>query len=156
MASRKRSSSMASSEVECISDVVAVSSNANLQGVVTVSPMRKGKGTSYFDGMIADGKGSLRLYGFDSNVRRRLLETMESGKGGGVVLKHCEIKRAKHGGDLEVIITGLHSNISFPYLAVYSHMHQYGTCYILYLVDYKLSQLAFVVVLGACIKIHRG
>ena len=56
MASRKQSSSMASCEAECISDVLAVSSNANLQGVVSVSLMRKGKGISYFDGTTADVK----------------------------------------------------------------------------------------------------
>ena len=41
--------------------------------VVTVSPMRKGgkSGTPYFDGTITDEKGTLRLYGFDSNMQRK-------------------------------------------------------------------------------------
>ena len=106
-----------SKEAECFHDIsdVSTSSNASLRGVVTVSPMHKGDSTyhpcvreenllytPYFDGTIADDKGTLRLYGFDSNVQRKLFEAVESSEGKGVMLKHCEVKRGKHGGNFEV------------------------------------------------------
>ena len=104
MAGSKRCFS--SKEAECFHDIsdVSTSSNASLQGVVTVSPMRKGgkSATPYFDGTIADEKGTLRLYDFDSNVQRKLFEAVESSEGKGVMLKHCEVKRGKHGDDFEV------------------------------------------------------
>ena len=83
-----RNHSSTSCKAECFQDVsvVAGSSNANIHDVVTVSPMRKEKGASYFNGKMIDDKRSLRQYRFDTNVRRKLLETVtESGKGGGVV-----------------------------------------------------------------------
>ena len=93
MAGSKRCFS--SKEAECFHDISDVS---------TVSPMRKGgkSATPYFDGTIADEKGTLRLYDFDSNVQRKLFEAVESSEGKGVMLKHCEVKRGKHGDDFEV------------------------------------------------------
>ena len=85
------------SSVKCVSPVKKV------RGVVLeVSPMRKGKtGTSFFDGRISDGVSSMRFVGFDSKVRRRIVEY--EGKDTAVTLSKCEIKRGRHDGDgLEV------------------------------------------------------
>ena len=72
------------------------SPNAKIHGVVTtVSPMKKGKTCSYFDGEISDGQAKMRVFGFDSGVRRELLEYEE--KEDAVVLSHCEVKRAHQG-----------------------------------------------------------
>ena len=86
------------SSVKCVSPVKKV------RGVVLeVSPMKKGKtGTSFFDGRISDGVSSMRFVGFDSKVRRRIVEY--EGKDTAVTLSSkCEIKRGRHDGDgLEV------------------------------------------------------
>lgn len=78
--------------------------NASWQGVVTVSLMRKGGKSAipYFDGTIADEKGMLRLYGFDSNVQRKLFQAAENSKGKGMMLRHCKVKQAKHRWNFEV------------------------------------------------------
>ena len=35
-------------------------------------------------------------------MQRKLFEAVESSEGKGVMLKHCEVKRGKHGGNFEV------------------------------------------------------
>jgi len=77
-----------------------VSLNTQISGVLgEISPMKTGKGASYFDGKISYEKKKIRLYGFDSSVRKQLLE--EDGKA--VVLGNCDVKKARHGSDYEVI-----------------------------------------------------
>ena len=68
-----------------------------------VSPMKKGKGISYFDGKISDGSHRIRLFGFDNNTRKRPAEV----SGSAVVFANCEIKRGRYGDDYEVSIQGL-------------------------------------------------
>lgn len=53
----------------------------------------KAKTTQFFEGPISDGKSSLRIYGFDSKVRRRLLDYETSGES--LVLDNCEVKTSK-------------------------------------------------------------
>jgi len=62
------------------------------------SPMKKGRDAVYFEGEIMDGNKRVRLYGFDSSVRKRLLE--ETGKG--IILGNCKVKRSRYGNDYEV------------------------------------------------------
>ena len=85
---------------------VTKSSDAILQGVVSVTPwMKTGSrpNTEYFDGIISDDKGSLRMYGHDASARDKLSEVIDKSRGKGVVLQHCEVKQ-RQGHDLEVII----------------------------------------------------
>ena len=90
-------------EFEDISSILHPSPNAKLHGVVTsVSPMKKGKSCSYFDGEISDGKGSMRMFGFDSGVRRKLIE--HQSQNDAVSLSYCEIKHARQGDQLEVLV----------------------------------------------------
>ena len=99
--SRKRPLSECLEDLSCVTE----SSDANLQGVVTVDQMKIGKsGTSYFDGNITDEKRTLRMFGYDASVRDKILETIKESDGGGIVLKHCEVKRRKleRGDGLEV------------------------------------------------------
>ena len=51
-------------------------------------------------GSYTDGKSTLRIFGFDSGVRRRLLECSESPII--IVICGCEVKKARRGDDLEV------------------------------------------------------
>ena len=98
MAKRLRESDV--QEFDDINDVYS-SPNAKIHGVLnSLSPLKKSKGCAYFDGQITDGKTSMRLFGFDSNVRRRLVQ-LESDNTP-VALTHCEIKKSRQGEQLEV------------------------------------------------------
>ena len=51
------------------------SSELQIRGMLgDVSPIKKGKSTSYFHGEMTDGRGKFCLYGFDDNIRKRLSE----------------------------------------------------------------------------------
>ena len=66
---------------EEVSEVVRASPNAKIHAVVqSVSPMKKSKTCSYFDGEVTDGKSTVRVYGFDCGVRRKLVEFGESSR----------------------------------------------------------------------------
>lgn len=84
-----------------VSDIARPSPKAKVRGVVsTISPMKKSKTCSYFDGELTDGKATMRIFGFDGSVRRKLLE---EGSGSAVAITNCEIKKARRGEQLEVI-----------------------------------------------------
>ena len=71
--------------------MLVASVDAQVCGVLgDISPMKKGRGAAYFEGEIMDDKKRVRLYSFDSSVRKRLLE--EAGKG--IILGNCEVKRS--------------------------------------------------------------
>ena len=91
MAKRLRESD--EQEFDDISEVSA-SPNAKIHRVLNSSPLKK-RGCTYFDGQITDGKTSMRLFGFDSSVRRRLTD-LESDNTP-VALLHCEIKKSRKG-----------------------------------------------------------
>ena len=101
MAKRSRESDV--QEFDDIKDV-CVSPNAKVYGVLnSLSPLKKSKGCAYFDGQITDGKTTMRLFGFDSSVRRRLAE-LES-ESTPVALSYCEVKKSRKGEQLEVSFT---------------------------------------------------
>ena len=51
---------------ENMSDVSYPSPNAKIHSVISaLSPMKKSRSCSYFDGEITDGKACMRLFGFD-------------------------------------------------------------------------------------------
>lgn len=80
---------------------VHTSPRAKIHGVVNlVSPMKKSKTCPYFDGEFSDGKSTMRLFGFDSGVRRKLLEAEEKNKP--VALVNCEVKQSRFSQQLEV------------------------------------------------------
>ena len=65
--------------------------------------MKKSKSCSYLDGHLTDGKRTMRVLGFDAGVRRKLVEFEDSKKA--VALTNCEVKKARRGEDLEVLVT---------------------------------------------------
>ena len=83
--------------------VVEPSPSAKIEGIITsLLPMKSGKTCNYYDGQITDNHSSVRFCGFDLNVRRRLEESYESGEA--VLLDSCEIKKARQGDSLEIIV----------------------------------------------------
>ena len=97
MANRKREREE-DEEVD-VSSLTCTSPGKKVRGVVLqVSPMKKGKmGSNCFDGRISDGVASMRFVGYDSSVRRRILE--HEGKDSAVTMSKCEIKHGRHDGD---------------------------------------------------------
>ncbi len=90
-------------EFEEVSEVSRPSPSAKIHAVVnSLSPM-KSKTCSYFDGQITDGKATMRVFGFDSDVRRKLVEFEDSKNA--VALTNCEVKRSRKGEELEVLVT---------------------------------------------------
>lgn len=84
-----------------VGDIKDASSELQICGVVgQISPMKKGKSASYFDGEMSDGRGKVRLYGFDDNIRKRLLDA----SGSAVVLDNCHVKKARYSDEYEVCI----------------------------------------------------
>ncbi len=58
-----------------LSKVSYTSPNAKIHAVVdSLSPMKKSKTCSYFDGQITDGKTTMQVFGFDAGMRRKLVE----------------------------------------------------------------------------------
>lgn len=84
-----------------VGDMTHPSQSAKIHGVVnSLSPMKKSWNCAYFDGETSNGKASLRIFGFDSAVRRRLADFQEGSSA--VALSHCEVKQSRKGEQLEV------------------------------------------------------
>ena len=100
--SRKRPYVHVDEEQAPISTLTSADPVKKVEGIiVNISPMKKGKfGSTFCDGHITNGNASMRFVGFDSKVRRRLLDTK-----GCVTISNCEIKQGRREGDgLEVHI----------------------------------------------------
>ena len=87
-----------------ISEVTKSGPNATINGVLTsLSPMKRSRSSSFFEGSITDGKASMRLYGFDSTVRRKLSHFMDATQS--VVLDNCEVKPSRLNDNLELYVS---------------------------------------------------
>lgn len=87
-------------DFEDVSGVIHLSPNAKLCGMVqSVSLMKKNKTCAYFDGEISDGKSTMRSFGFDSSMQRKLVE---EGSGTTLVLSNCKVRKSRHRDQLEV------------------------------------------------------
>ncbi len=92
-------------EVDTLDSNSTPISSANIHGVVTsLSPVKKGKTTVYFDGTVSDGASKIRLVGFSSKQRKVMEDFMS--KRQPVKLSDCEIKQARRGDQMEVLLKG--------------------------------------------------
>ena len=79
--------------------------SANLHGAITsLSPIKKGRNTSYFDGSIADESKKLRLVGFNSDQQRKLNTFFKNGTT--INLKNCQVKESREGNRMEIMLKG--------------------------------------------------
>jgi len=89
---------------------INASPNAKIQGVATVvSRIIKIKKYNYFDGELADDMARVRLFGFNNDVRKKLLEHQQHKDS--VVIGKCEVKHARKGGLLEVMLAAKQTEI---------------------------------------------
>ena len=73
-----------------MSEVSNISPNARIHGVlVALSPMNKSKTCSYFNDELTDEKVTMRIFGFDFSVHRRLIEFEDSKNQ--LVTSNCEV-----------------------------------------------------------------
>ena len=101
MINNKMTKKSSPKDFDTLAEICNPTANAKVTGVITsLSPIKKSKGNiSYFDREISDGKASIRLFGFDSSVNRKLDEV-----DGPVTLSHCEVKRSRIGQNMEILL----------------------------------------------------
>ena len=68
--------------------------NARIHAAVTsLSPVKKGKTSIYFDGTMTDGDSHFRVVGFSSEQQKKLASFMDSKDP--LELSNCEVKRSR-------------------------------------------------------------
>ncbi len=88
---------------DSVSEATTEADNANIHGIVaSVSPMRKGKRSSYFQATLTDGDAAMRVVGFQPSQREKL-ETLKE-KAEPISLHNCQLKRAWASDDLEILL----------------------------------------------------
>ena len=107
MAGKKRECELELEEFDDLSSVSHTSSCANIHGVLTqLSPMKKSRSSScsYFDGELSDGKNSMRVFGFESSVQRKLADFYKKDLSLSLAVSNCERKRSRNGEHFEVLL----------------------------------------------------
>lgn len=86
--------------------VTHTSPKAKIHCIVSEVPenMKKGKNSNFFDGHLSDGNKTIRIYGYNRDVRRKLFGTQETANRT-VLLSGCCVKTARNGQDLEVFVS---------------------------------------------------
>ena len=91
------------SEIEQIDDVNGPLPNSSIQGAITsLSPVKPGRKSSYFDGMLADDTSKIRFVGFEPLQQKKLVNFLE--RNVPVQIDNCEIKTARQGEGYEVML----------------------------------------------------
>ena len=92
-------------EIEELDKIQNPTSNVTIHGIVTsLSPIKKGRSSNYFDGSLSDGSAKIRLIGFNSSQQKTMKQLMENKEA--VQLQDCEIKQARRGDKMEVMLKG--------------------------------------------------
>ena len=77
--------------------------SAIVHGVVSsLSPMKKGKTTDFFEAKLMDGELQMRVVGFQESLRERLAKSQEKEKS--VSLQNCQVKHGRNSDELEIIL----------------------------------------------------
>ena len=89
-------------EVESLDETL---STACVHGVIsTLSPIKKGCKSNYFDGSVSDGKSNIRLVGFNPSQRIRMKNLMKNKQA--VKIDDCEVRHARRGQSMEILLKG--------------------------------------------------
>lgn len=79
------------------------SDNASVHGVISkLSPMKKGRNATYYEGSLSDGQQDVRIFGFQERQQKRLLKFNESKDP--VSITNCAVKRSAYDDKLEIQI----------------------------------------------------
>ena len=83
-------------EVEDMELLEELLSTASVHGVISsLSPVKKGCKSNFFNGSVSDGKSKVRLVGFSSSQRTRMKSLMD--KKQPVKLDDCEMRHGRRG-----------------------------------------------------------
>ena len=89
-------------ELEALDEPISA---ASIHGVISsLSPIKKGCKSNYFDGTISDGVSKVRLLGFNPLQRTRMKILMD--KKQAVKLEDCEVRHARRGQNMEILLKG--------------------------------------------------
>ena len=80
-------------------------SNVTVHGIVTsLSPVKKGRNSNYFDGSLCNGTAKVRMIGFNQSQQKVMKQLMDDKQA--VQLQDCEIKQARWGEKMEIMLKG--------------------------------------------------
>ena len=83
-------------EVDNITDLEKLMLNTSLHGAITsLSPIKKGRKSLFFDGMLADNTSKVRVVGYEAHQQKKLNELYQNNVP--IQLVDCEVKKARHG-----------------------------------------------------------
>ena len=87
-------------DLDCLDKPVP---SAILHGKLTsLSPIKKGRKSDYFDGRICDGRRKLRFVGFSEQQQKKMNDFFDNKDS--IVLSDCEVKPSRQGVDMEVLL----------------------------------------------------
>ncbi len=90
-------------EIDEISALDRPITSTKLHGAVTsLSPIKKGRNSIFFDGTLADEKSKIRFVGFDAHQQRKLDEYHQ--RNVPVELANCEVKSSRFGDGYELLL----------------------------------------------------
>ena len=90
-------------EVADFASVTTPHPNANIHAAVTtLSPVKKGQSSIYFDRTLTDGTSKMCMVGFSSDQRKKLVSFADSSQS--VQLINCKIKQSREGDKMEIIL----------------------------------------------------
>ena len=99
MMARKRSRE----NIEEITDVDRPIASTKIHGAITsLSPIKKGRKSIFFDGTLADATSKIRVVGFDAHQQRKLQEYHQ--KNVAAELENCEVKSSRYGDGYELML----------------------------------------------------
>ena len=74
-------------------------STASVHGVISsLSPIKKGCKSNYFDGSVSDGKSKVRLVGFSPSQQTKM-ERKQA-----IKFDDCEVRHARRGQKMEILL----------------------------------------------------
>ena len=91
--------------IEQIDNVDGPIANTSIHGAITsLSPVKKGRNSIFFDDTLADETSKIRVVGFDAQQQRKLNNYHQ--KNIPVELINCEVKSSRYGEGYEVMLKG--------------------------------------------------
>ena len=100
MASKPTKCKFELEEVDSLEEPV---STASLHAVVSsLSPVKKGRNSDYFEGTVTDGKSTVRLVGYKRSQQSKIKRFMD--KQQPILLDYCEIEKARCGQRMEIML----------------------------------------------------
>ena len=98
---KKRPVSRDVTDLEKVESDGLASANVHVY-VTSLSPLKKGRKSEYFDGTVCEGKNTRRVVAFSAEQLQQMQEFKKTRKG--AYIKDCQIKPGFRGGEMEVVM----------------------------------------------------